>query len=84
MRWRTAGSMSDKLGLSQQSAKTIGPCFTPDQETLFVAVQHPGTDGSDRTNAATRVPNFRFGGIPAVFFECLWGSHLPRLVTCTG
>lgn len=47
-------------------AEMCGPCFTPDMETLFVAVQHPGEgDDSGEGPAAsfeaplTRWPDFR-------------------------
>jgi secreted PhoX family phosphatase len=53
-------------------AEMCGPYFTPDDETFFVAVQHPGEPDEDDANAkpasfntpSTRWPDFREGVPP--------------------
>ena len=40
-------------------AEATGPCFTPDDRTLFLSVQHPGQDSASYANPKTRWPDFR-------------------------
>ncbi|ABS64241.1 protein of unknown function DUF839 [Parvibaculum lavamentivorans DS-1] len=67
-------TQGEKRGLARRifrapiGAEVCGPCFTPDGTTLFLAVQHPGADGTksfkgfERTSTfedpATRWPDF--------------------------
>lgn len=84
--WKTASGTTDgvwavetegdRRGLSKMffrvpvGAEMCGPCFSPDDRTLFVAVQHPATDGVDQwdkfqgkrssfEDPATRWPDFK-------------------------
>lgn len=58
---------------SPAGAEVCGPCFTPDMETVFLAIQHPGEDGKewkawgkDSTfdDPSTRWPDFKPGMPP--------------------
>jgi secreted PhoX family phosphatase len=45
-------------------AELTGPCFTPDSETLFVAVQHPGEPGADHPGFSGRSKKYAEGAWP--------------------
>ena len=53
----------ERRGLSRHflrgpvGSESTGPCFTPDNETLFLSIQHPGEDGS-YDEPTTRWPDF--------------------------
>jgi secreted PhoX family phosphatase len=64
----TDGTLRGKSSLFFQApsgAEICGPFFTPDDTTLFLAIQHPGEDkGSTFDKPSTRWPDFKDGMPP--------------------
>ncbi|MDN4071753.1 PhoX family protein [Fictibacillus terranigra] len=45
-------------------AELTGPCFTPDERTLFLSVQHPGEETKDKLHPTSTWPQVRGGNRP--------------------
>ncbi|MGH6961471.1 MAG: alkaline phosphatase PhoX, partial [Dongiaceae bacterium] len=45
-------------------AEATGPCFTPDGQTLFVSVQHPGEDSETFDKLTNRWPDLTAASVP--------------------
>ena len=61
-RWRPKASARGTSKLFFRcpvGAELCGPCFTPDGETLFVAVQHPAADGAEALIGFGRASTFK-------------------------
>ncbi|MBF2066423.1 MAG: DUF839 domain-containing protein [Calothrix sp. C42_A2020_038] len=57
----TSGSDAGKAFLfatGPMECETTGPCFTPDEQTMFLAVQHPGEKNGIRKNQALETREF--------------------------
>jgi len=47
------------FAIGPMETETCGPCFTPDQQTLFISLQHPGGKNGQRQNGAAVSESFR-------------------------
>ncbi|AKG23407.1 PhoX family protein [Calothrix sp. 336/3] len=46
------------FGLGPMECETTGPCFTPDESTMFLSIQHPGEANGTRFKQATETREF--------------------------
>lgn len=46
------------FGMGPMECETTGSCFTPDQQTMFLSVQHPGEVNGSRKNQASESREF--------------------------
>jgi secreted PhoX family phosphatase len=65
-----------RLANAPVDAEFTGPCFSPDQKTLFLAVQHPGENGT-LEHPTSSWPD---GGIPKSAVVTITGPLLERIV----
>ncbi|MBD2605251.1 DUF839 domain-containing protein [Scytonema hofmannii FACHB-248] len=57
----TSGQEAGKaflFGTGPMECETTGPCFTEDEQTMFLAVQHPGESNGTRQNQASESREF--------------------------
>ncbi|BDA68634.1 protein of unknown function DUF839 [Calothrix sp. PCC 7716] len=57
----TSGADAGKaflFGTGPMECETTGPCFTPDEQTMFLAIQHPGEANGIRKNQALETREF--------------------------
>ena len=57
----TSGSNAGKaylFGIGPMECELTGPCFSPDQQTLFLSVQHPGEVSGPRQEGAAETRKF--------------------------
>jgi secreted PhoX family phosphatase len=57
----TSGEEAGKAFLfatGPMECETTGPCFTQDEQTMFLAVQHPGESNGTRKNQASQTREF--------------------------
>jgi secreted PhoX family phosphatase len=64
-----ARAATKRFYAAPKGAEVCGPCFTPDNATLFLAIQHPGEETSREETSnfeqpATRWPDFKDGMPP--------------------
>jgi len=46
------------FGIGPMECETTGPCFTPDEQTMFLAIQHPGEANGTRLNQASETREY--------------------------
>ncbi len=66
-----------RVASGPRDSELTGPCFSPDHKTLFLAVQHPGEEGTSATDLTSRWPD---GDIPKPCVVTIEGPLLDRIV----
>ena len=57
----TSGENAGKaflFGIGPMECETTGPCFTPDKQTMFLAIHHPGEANGTRLNNASETREY--------------------------
>jgi len=66
-----------RVATAPKDAEFTGPCFSPDNKTLFLSVQHPGEESPSATELTSNWPD---GGIPKPSVVTLTGPLLDKIV----